>query len=131
MASRTPPFKHHPEWSTSRFWSFVRSALRQAWSRYPPKYQVLELASRPYVGPDKRQKKEYLCAICNKWHKRKNVEVDHIEPAGKLSSYDDLPGFVERLFTSVDMLRVLCIPCHREVTQEEKKKNKENQTNVE
>lgn len=125
MAAKTPPFNPYPEWTESRFFSFVRSALRQAWSRYPPKYQVLELAARPYVGPDKRQKKEYHCAICKEWHKRSNVEVDHIEPAGSLRDYSDLPGFVRRLFTSVDKLRVLCKPCHKIVTQEEKKKNKE------
>jgi len=129
MAARTPAFNPYPEWSTARFFSFVRSALRQAWSRYPPKYKVLENASRPYVGPDKRQKKEYKCAICNNWHKRTNVEVDHIIPAGQLRTFADLPGFVERLFTSVEMLRVLCKPCHLVVTAEEKKRNKENQTN--
>lgn len=131
MATRTPPFKNYEAWSTSRFWSFIRSALRAAWSRYPPKYQVLDLASRPYVGPDKRQKKEFQCALCSKWHKRTNVEVDHIIPAGKLSCYADLPGFVERLFTSLDKLRVLCKPCHKDITAEEKKRNKENVLDLE
>lgn len=131
MATRSPPFKNYSEWTTSRFFSFIRSALRAAWTRYPPKYQVLDLASRPYVGPDKRQKKEFQCAICKKWHKRTNIEVDHIDPAGSLKDYSDLPGFVERLFTSIDRLRCLCKPCHKIVTQEEKKKNKENQLDVE
>lgn len=125
MAARSPPYCNYPDWTRSRFFSFVRSALRQAWNRYPPKYQVLEQAGRPYVGPDKRQKKEFKCAICNEWHKRSNVEVDHMIPAGSLNEYDHLPGFVERLFTSVDKLRVLCKPCHRIVTAEEKARNKE------
>lgn len=128
MASK--PFEYYPAWTKARFFSFVRSALRQAWSRYPPKYQALELASRPYVGPDRRQKKEFKCAVCDQWHKRSNVEVDHIYAAGSLREYTDLPAFVERLFTSVDRLRVLCIPCHKTITQEEKKKKKEIQTNV-
>lgn len=46
-------------------------------------------------------------------------------PAGSLKEYDDLPGFVERLFTSVDKLRVLCKQCHLVVTAEEKNRNKE------
>jgi len=62
--------------------------------------------------------------MCNCWHKRANVEVDHIIPAGKLQTYSDLPDFVKRLFTSIDNLRVLCKPCHKVVTQEEKNKNK-------
>lgn len=125
----TPPYKNYPAWTHSRFFSFIRSALRAAWTRYPPKYQVLDLASRPYVGPDKRQKKEFQCALCKGWHKRSNVEVDHMIPAGSLKDYTDLPAFVERLFTSVNLLRVLCKPCHKVVTQEEKNKNKENQLN--
>lgn len=125
MATKSPPFPNHPDWTTSRFFSFVRSALRQAWNRYPPKYQVLAAAERPYVGPDKRQKKEFLCAICNEWHKRSNVEVDHMIPAGSLTDYSHLPGFVERLFTSVDKLRVLCKECHKVVTAEEKARKKE------
>ena len=78
------------------------------------------------MGPDKRQKKEFLCAICDKWHKRSNVEVDHMVPAGSLTEFNHLPGFVERLFTSVDKLRVLCKECHKEVTAEEKARKKEN-----
>lgn len=96
-----------------------------AWNRYPPKYEVLQAACRPYVGPDKRQKKEFQCAICNEWHKGSNVQVDHMVPAGSLTEYNHLPGFVERLFTSVDKLRVLCKPCHLIVTAEEKANKKE------
>lgn len=125
MGRKTPPFKNYPQWTESRFFSFLRSALRQAWSRYPPKYQALEFAARPYVGPDKRQKKEYLCDRCNKWHKRNNVEVDHTIPAGTLTSFEHLPGFVERLFPAVETLRVLCKPCHLIITAEEKQRAKD------
>lgn len=111
--ARTPPFKNYPEWSEARFWSFIRSALRSASNRYPVKYGVKNKAKRDYVGSNKRQKYEYLCALCNNYFPAKEVEVDHIVPAGKLSSYEDLPGFVERLFCAEDGLRVVCKPCHR------------------
>lgn len=116
MARKTPPCEVYPAWTEARFWAFVRSALRQAWTRWPPKYETLERVGRPYKGTDKRQKKEFQCAICNEWHKRKEVEVDHIEPAGRLRTYEDLPRFVARLFVGADKLRTLCKPCHQKVT---------------
>lgn len=121
--NKTPPFENYPDWTTARFWSFIRSALRNASNKYPPKYQAKNEAKREYKGENKRQKYEYLCALCNQYFPAKDVEVDHIVPAGKLSSYEDLPGFVERLFCSKDGLRVVCKPCHKSVTNKERTKS--------
>lgn len=46
------------------------------------------------------------------------VEKDHIVPCGSLKSYEDLPGFVERLFAPVTGYRILCKPCHKIITKE-------------
>lgn len=121
----TPPFPAYPEWTESKFWGFVRSGLRSTFSRWPPKYQAKAEARRPYVGPNKRQKSEYQCAICKKWHPDKDVEMDHIIPCGSLKSYDDLAGFLERLACSKEGYRLLCKPCHKRRTQEEKQKDSE------
>lgn len=115
---RSGEFPEYPEWSNSRFWSFIRSALRRAWTRWPPKYKALEAASLPYKGKDKRRKKSYRCEICKKTFPQKQVQVDHKNESGSLKDYSDLPGFVERLFVSEDKLRVLCINCHKKVTHE-------------
>lgn len=117
--TRTPDFPEYPEWSTAKFWAFVRSGLRAKWMRWPPKYEVIKKAQRPYKGPNPRQKYEYQCSRCSGWFALKNVEVDHITPAGKLNGFDDLPGFVERLFVGVRKLRLLCKPCHKIVTKGE------------
>lgn len=111
-------------WTDSRYFSFIRSNLRRAWSKYPVKFQVLKENRRPFQGDDKRTKWEYNCAICSKWFKTKDVEVDHIEPAGSLKEYSDLPAFVERLFCTKDNLRVLCKPCHKECTRLEREARK-------
>ena len=126
MARKTEPFAKYPEWTQARFWSFVRSALRSAWSRYPPKYKVLANSKRNYKGPNKQQKYEFQCAECKEWFKAKEVSVDHITPAGTLRTYEDLPSFVEKLFVSEDELQVLCTKgCHAKKTLAERRMNKE------
>lgn len=121
--ARTPPYPAYEEWSTARFFGFIRSALRSAYNKWPPKYNVLNAAKRAYEGPDKRQKWEYQCAECSQWFKGKEVSVDHITPAGSLRSFDDLPGFCERLFCGTDGLQVLCTTCHSAKTQKEREEN--------
>lgn len=127
MARRkSVPFGPYPEWTEARFFGFLRSALRRASSRWPPKYQCLANAKRPYKGTNKRQKFEYLCAHCGKYFPAKEVSVDHVVPVGTLRCWEDLPGFCERLFCGVDGLQVLCDPSHAEKTARERKENKNN-----
>ena len=128
MGVKTPPYANYPAWTTARQWSFVRSALRSAWSRHPVRFEALRRAERPYKGPDKRRKKEWQCAECRSWNKSKDVSVDHIIPAGSLKKLEDLPGFVERLlFISVDDLQVLCSGCHTKKSNEESAHRREQQ----
>jgi 5-methylcytosine-specific restriction endonuclease McrA len=104
----------------SAFWGFIRSALRQKSRWWKPITQVKLKAKRSYKGPLKRQKFEYQCAECLNWFPDKEINVDHIIPAGTLRCANDLPGFVERLFCEVDNLQVLCSACHNKKTQNEK-----------
>ena len=106
--------------SESAFWSFIRSGLRQKSRFWKPITQCKLAARRPYKGPNKRQKFEYLCNVCNKWFPEKKINIDHIQPAGSLRSAQDLPGFVERLFCEIDNLQCICESCHNVKTQNEK-----------
>ena len=54
----------------------------------------------------------------------KNINVDHIIPAGSLNTSQDLPLFVERLFCEQDNLQVLCMTCHDKKTLKEKQAKK-------
>jgi len=110
-------------WTEARYFQFIRTALRGAFSRYPVRFQARKLAERTVTG--KRHKYEYKCAECKKWHKGKDVQVDHINPCGSLRTYKDLPAFVERLFCEVDGLQVLCKSCHHTKTQAERAAKKE------
>lgn len=117
---RVPRTHASGTWTKSRYFQFIRSALRQAFSRYPVKYKVKDKAKRELKHKKGRQKYEYQCAGCEQWWSAKDVEVDHIDPAGSLKDYDDLPGFVSRMFCEEDGLQVLCKECHREKTYADK-----------
>ena len=105
------------EWTEARYWSFVRSVLRQGSRRYPPIVRhALEAVREPVRAKHKigRRKWEYRCDECGELFFRDQVQVDHIKPVGKLLDYDDLPEFVATLLCERDNLRVLCAQCHKE-----------------
>ena len=109
-------------WTEARYFQFIRTALRGAWTRYPVKHQVLRKAGKPVKG--KRHKTEYQCNECKGWFMGKEVQVDHVTPAGSLKEYSDLPKFVETLFCEADNLQVLCKDCHKKKTDAERKAKK-------
>lgn len=106
--------------SEAAFWGFIRSTLRQKSRWWKPITQCKMKSRRAYRGPLKRQKFEYQCAQCLGWFPEKQINVDHIIPAGTLRCANDLPGFVERLFCEEHNLQVLCSTCHDLKTKNEK-----------
>ena len=110
--------------SEAMYWSFIRSALRQKSRWWKPISVCKEKARRAYKGTNKRQKYEYQCNSCKGYFPDKEINVDHIVPAGALNCGQDLPGFVERLFCEVEHLQVLCTECHNVKTQQERNDKK-------
>ncbi len=130
MPRKTPPFDRYPAWTVAKFWGFIRSGLREKFNRWPPKYDTLKEAAVTIqdgeykTGPKKgspKYVKRYKCSSCKQLFMQKDVQVDHIEPAGSLKDFDDLPGFVSRLFVGTDKLQVMCKTCHNIKTQKEKR----------
>ena len=111
-------------WSEARYFSFIRSALRKASMRYPVKTDALIASRRPRTEASGEGKHtyEHQCATCEFWFQGKDVAVDHIVGAGSLKTFDDLAGFVERLFCELKGLQVLCKACHTIKTNHEKGK---------
>lgn len=103
-------------WTEARYFNFLRGVQRMGFRKYPPKYQCLEAASRPSQGTDKRTKTEYQCAVCLMWFKKKDVEVDHIVPAGSFTTAEHIKGFIMRMFCEVSDLRCVCVSCHKQIT---------------
>ena len=97
----------------SAYLAFIRSTLRSKSLRWKPRSNALEKARRPYKGPNKRQKWEYLCGICKGYFKQDETHVDHFpHPCGSILSVEDIGNFAENLFCNSDNLRVLCVECH-------------------
>ena len=100
----------------TRFFTWLRSQLRRISVKWKPRNDAKNAARRTYKGENRRRRGEYQWAACREWFAGKEIQVDHITPCGTLKSYADLPNFVERLFCDVEGFRVLCAPCHQQVT---------------
>lgn len=61
---------------------------------------------------------QYRCATCLLLFKAKELRVDHILPVGK---FVDWNRYVERLFCPVENLQALCVSCHQEKPNKERK----------
>ena len=114
---RVPRTRNAGTMTEAAFWSMSRSALRQKSRWWKPIAECKKLARRVSKSKNNRQKWEYQCKKCRQWYKSDQVNVDHIEQAGSLRSYEDLPRFVETLFCEQDNLQVLCKSCHDEKTK--------------
>ena len=121
MGRRVKRTRNAETWTESQYWSCIRSALRKAFRYWKPIANCKQLARRVYKGKNKRQKWEYQCNACKKWWREKEIQVDHIIPAGSLRTGHDLKGFVERL-TPEDGFQVLCLKCHKIKTEKEKER---------
>jgi|SRR6185369_9240722 len=111
------------EWTEARFNSFVKSALRAASRRWPPKYKCL---SDAFIGSQinlksGRMAKHYKCAKCLGAFPSKDVQVDHIIPIiDPEVGFVDWNTVVENMFCEKHNLQVLCKPCHKLKSDAEK-----------
>jgi hypothetical protein len=95
----------------SAFWGMIRSTLRNKSRWWKPRTLALESVRRPYTGSNKRAKWEFKCSVCNKYYMQKEMEVHHLQEVGTLKCANDLPQFVENLFTETGWA-CLCKQCH-------------------
>lgn len=116
------------QWTQARFDSFVKSALRAASRRWPPKYEALKRAcvGKRHDPATGKQSFRYTCQGCANIFKAAEVSVDHIWPVVDTEegfvSWDDV---IRRMFCEVDGLQILCNTCHSVKTQNERKQRAE------
>lgn len=114
------------QWTSARFNSFIKSALRSASRRWPVKFEALKAA---YVGVMEnkatgRQAKHYRCAECSNLFPAKDVAVDHISPVVPLDWDGDWNVVIDNMYCEIDNLQVLCTGCHKIKTQQERLERK-------
>lgn len=90
--------------------------------KWPPKYEAMKEAR---VGKKINSKTGRLamhskCAKCKKVFPEKDMQADHRTPAG--STTDSFDEFINKLFCHKDDIDILCKPCHKKKTAEERKK---------
>lgn len=115
------------KWTQSKFNSFIKSALRGASSRWPPKYECLHSAFTESKINDStgRIAKHYRCASCGNDFPAKQVQVDHIDPVIDPSiGFDTWDTVIARMFCEADGFQVLCKDCHKVKTTAEKQQAK-------
>jgi len=67
----------------------------------------------------------YKCAKCKKHFVATDVQVDHVLPVvDPKVGFIGWDSFIDRIFCEIENLQVLCKPCHKVKTEEEKAKRK-------
>ena len=98
--------------TNTAFFGMIRSILRKRTMFWKPITECKNKQRFKYIGPNKLRKWSYSCEICKNEFDSKGVAVHHKIPAGALNSFEDLPGFVKRLFCDSADLVLLCHKCH-------------------
>lgn len=103
---------------------FAENALRRASYKWMPRRNILNKARRDKgefaikIEGD-RCKIKYRCAMCKLLFRKKEIQLDHIEPVIPIEGRDDLEGFASRLLCYEEGWQVLCKNCHKDKSNEE------------
>lgn len=123
-SGRVPLTRNAGTLSEAAFWGMVRSGLRRTFRWWKPALAALKAARSPCRGP-RGQRWAYLCADCGKLFLRRQVQIDHVYPAGALTSYEHVGDWLRRLTPeNPDAFAVRCLPCHQAKTNVERAANK-------
>jgi 5-methylcytosine-specific restriction endonuclease McrA len=112
-------------WTDGRIKGFITSVLRAGARRWPPKFETLADAcvGQKVNWKTGRVAKHYTCNACKQEFTSKDVEVDHISPVVDPSTgFVDWDTFIARLYCPKENLQVICKPCHKIKSKEERKK---------
>lgn len=111
-------------WTDARFKSFITSAIRGAFGRFPNKFEALKKAAvgKRINKKTGREAMHYCCASCKESFPAKDVAVDHKKPVvDPKKGFVDWDLYIERMFCKTSNLQVLCKPCHAIKTKQERK----------
>lgn len=115
------------KWTEARHRAFVISALRAAFRRWGPKFDVLRnAATERRINPlSGKLAMHYRCALCDVELPLKQVQVDHTVPVVDVKKgFVNWDTFIDRLYVEVKKLQVLCKPCHKAKSAGERTRRK-------
>lgn len=110
------PWEEFPMiWKTkSEWWVWLRGILRKGWSKSPVKLEFIKQNRQRILNEKGKEVWGGTCNVCKKQFVSKNMNVDHIVDAGKLTEMDDVVPFIKKLLMcSKSNLQYVCIPCHK------------------
>ena len=101
--------------SQTAFFTYLRGAIRQMWSRYPAKleWKKRQLTTEKPEGYTGRGKSFGRCAYCGQMFVASHLEVDHIEQAGECNSWETAQRFIRRLLDCNGNWCLACKACHK------------------
>ena len=109
------------QWTEARYKSFIRSALRSAWMRWPPNHNTKKQAKIRYgvyqCAGYKVKPHEAKASVVIDGKRKNNVFTDHIKP---VAGNGDFNTIIANLFCETDNLQVLCKSCHDIKTKDER-----------
>lgn len=120
--------RNSKRWTEARWRSFVISALRAAFRRWPPKSEVLKSAKVGQVMSVKLKRlvNNYRCALCTREYTSTHMQVDHIKPVvDPKKGWAGFTQFIERLFCEAKDLQAVCEGCHQQKTDRERMQRNE------
>ena len=109
---RVPRIRNAGTMTEAAFWAMIRSLLRAKSMHWKPPRERGKRLRRPSQSPNKRLTWEYPCEHCGGWFPEELIEYDHAVPCGRLSSWEELGPWAERLFAEPDGYLLLCSTCH-------------------
>jgi 5-methylcytosine-specific restriction endonuclease McrA len=124
---KSEKIRNGKQWTEARFRSFIISALRAASRKWGQKYAALDVAFTQRKTNKKTGllAKHFQCASCHNEFIATDIQVDHIQPVVNpktgFTTWDD---YINRMFCEVDGYQVLCKPCHKTKTDQEKSERK-------
>jgi len=121
LPKKTPPWPEHPEWTTARYYTFIRSNIRKMQMKWQPMQEAkLEGRRLKPANVPGRHKFEHQCSKCKSWVPEKLLHMDHKIPTGSIKCHADIGPFIERMLVGKKGWQKLCITCHQEKTNQER-----------
>lgn len=133
-AGRVPWITYSHIWNTeAKWWSWLRGNIRRAvWNRSPVKLEAIKL-KRIRILNERTGNEVWggRCNICQQEYLLKDLQVDHVTGGHSLRSVEDISTFVQAMvFVAPEDLQLVCKPCHKQKTLEERRAAKQARAGV-